>query len=302
MVPQLPHLPKVPITPRELGELAQLLFEWPIQQAPRLALPLFILLAAIMQASVMILFSISYKEPSEKFPPPPQIYFLPADSAAARQLAPWLEANDPAVFSPLHAARNAFPSPPPLKYRPSYEDPPPPLRPLPATTPEGAEAIQPPMIPISEGLCRQQMSEITATQSLQTTNVPTRPAVGSSGATGTIVRWQDELADRKELPAPQGPQGLGGPVGQLASRLQEPPMAVTTGAQAPLYQVAISPEGIPTHCVLIDSSGDPKSDEAGRVWIMARRFQPAASSSWGRVLMLWGDGDQAMPTNSPGTP
>lgn len=300
MPPQLPHLPKVPITPRELGELAQLLFEWPIQQAPRLALPFFILLATIMQASVIILFSITYKVPAEKFPPPPQIYFLPADSAAARQLAPWLEANDPAVFSPLHAARNAFPSPPPLKYRPSYEDPPPPLRPLPVTTPIGAEVpggaqgteeIQPPMIPISEGLRRQQVREITATQFMPATNEPTRPAVGSSGAAGTIVRWQDELADRKELPAPQGPQGP-----------QDPPRAVTPGAQAPLYQVAISPEGIPTHCVLIDSSGDPKSDEAGRVWIMARRFQPAASSSWGRVLMLWGDGDQAVPTNSPVRP
>ncbi|MEI7962835.1 MAG: hypothetical protein WCI42_03305 [Verrucomicrobiota bacterium] len=288
MAPQLPHLPKVPLTPRELGELAQLLFEWPIKQAPRLALPLFILLATVMQASVIILFSITYKVPSEKFPPPPQIYFLPADSAAARQLAPWLEANDPAVFSPQHAARNAFPSPPPLKYKPSYEDPPPPPRPLPAMTPESAEAMQPPMIPVSEGLRRQQMSEIPATETIQATNAPTRPAVGSSGATGTIVRWQDELADRKEMPAPQGPQ--------------EPPRAVTPGAQAPLYQVAISPEGIPTHCVLIDSSGDPKSDEAGRVWIMAQRFQPTASSSWGRVLMLWGDGNQAMPTNSPVTP
>ena len=73
MAPQLPLLPKVPLTPRELGELAQLLFEWPIKQAPRLALPLFILLAAVMQASVIVLFSIAYKEPAEKIPEPPQI-------------------------------------------------------------------------------------------------------------------------------------------------------------------------------------------------------------------------------------
>lgn len=270
MSPQLPHLPRVPHSPRELGELVQLLFEWPIKQAPRLALPFFMLLAAIMQATVIILFSIAYKVPSEKLPAPPQVYFLPADSAAARQLAPWLEANDPAVFSPLHAARDAFPSPPPLKYRPSYEDPAPPLRPLPAPTPE---AVELPTIPTIGGLRRQQMRE------LQATNTPTPSPVS---AVGTIVRWQDELVDR----IPQAtPPGLG------------TPMALTSGVQPLLYQVAVSPEGLPTHCVLIDSSGDPESDEAARVWILTQRFQPAASSSWGRVLILWGAGACAKSTN-----
>lgn len=280
MAPQLPLLPKVPLTPRELGELAQLLFEWPIKQAPRLALPFFILLAAVMQASVIVLFSIAYKEPAEKIPAPPQIYFLPADSAAARQLAPWLEANDPAVFSPLHAARDAFPSPPPLKYRPSYEDPAPPLQPLPASTPE---AVQPPMIPTIGGLRRQQTNEMHSPPETNTTVASALPT------TGTVVRWRDELADRVLVAAPTGLSG---------------PMALTTGAQAPLYQVAVSPEGIPTHCVLIDSSGDPRSDEGGRVWIMAQRFQPAASSSWGRVLILWGAGNPGAgdATNPPATP
>ena len=294
MAPQLPLLPKVPLTPRELGELAQLLFEWPIKQAPRLALPLFILLAAVMQASVIVLFSIAYKEPAEKIPAPPQIYFLPADSAAARQLAPWLEANDPAVFSPLHAARDAFPSPPPLKDRPSYEDPAPPLRPLPASTPTPG-AVQPPMIPTIGGLRRQQTSatqvpaQTTNTMNTESSPEPKAPVTSALPATGTIVRWQDELAAR---------------VPQTTSPGLSAPLAVTPGAQPPLYQVAVSPEGIPTHCVVIDSSGDPRSDEAGRVWIMAQRFQPTASSSWGRVLILWGAGAPAATaaTNPPATP
>jgi len=50
----------------------------------------------------------------------------------------------------------------------------------------------------------------------------------------------------------------------------------------------VSPEGLPMHCVLLDSSGDPESDEAGSVWIHAQRFQPADKDSWGRVLLLWG--------------
>jgi hypothetical protein len=63
-----------------------------------------------------------------------------------------------------------------------------------------------------------------------------------------------------------------------------------------LYQVGISPEGIPLHCVLLESSDDPASDEAARIWIMARRFQPAEAESWGRVLILWGSPEHAAVT------
>lgn len=112
-----PHLPK---DLKELGELAHLLFEWPIHRAPRLALPACILVAAILQAGMIILFSISYSTPSEVQPNGPQIYFIPADSAAARQLGPWLAGNDPAVFSPLYGTRDVLPAPPPLKYIPSF--------------------------------------------------------------------------------------------------------------------------------------------------------------------------------------
>lgn len=276
MAPHLSHLPKVPLTPRELGELAQLLFEWPIKQAPRLALPLFILLATIMQASVIILFSITYKEPSEKLPAPPQIYFLPSDSAAARKLTPWLEANDPAVFSPLHSARAAFPSPPPLKYKPSYEDPPPPLRPLP---PAPMETLQPPMLPIlMRGASYQVIRESAKTNQFVATSAP---------SAGTIVRWQDELANRVPLTGSQG---------------SEKPLALAPGISPPLYQVAISPEGLPTHCVLMESSGDPQTDEAVRIWILAKRFQPTVSSSWGRVIVDWGAGSNALSTNSTNVP
>ena len=133
MTTRIPLLPKGPLASRELRELAhlaQLAFEWPIRQAPRLMLPLCILAAGILQTLMVVLFSISYRVPSEKTPEAPLFYFLPPDSEAARLLAPWLEANDPAVFSPLRAARTASPSLPPLRYRPSYEEPPPALLPL----------------------------------------------------------------------------------------------------------------------------------------------------------------------------
>ncbi len=75
-------------------------------------------------------------------------------------------------------------------------------------------------------------------------------------------------------------------------------MATSASAQPTLYQVGVSPEGVPQHCVLLDSSGDPESDEAARIWIMAQRFPSSSSESWGRVLILWG----APASNSPSKP
>jgi hypothetical protein len=63
--------PTVPIGPRDIGALAHLLFEWPIRQAPRLALPLCILLAAVVQAGMMVVFSISYRTPVQNTPAAP---------------------------------------------------------------------------------------------------------------------------------------------------------------------------------------------------------------------------------------
>lgn len=259
MSPELPRLPRLPLSPREIGEFAQLLFEWPIRRSPRLTLPLCIVAAAVVQTGIVILFSISYTPPSAKLPSAPRFYFLPPDSAAARRLGPWLEANDPAIFSPRRATAAAVPAPPPLSYRPSYEEPPPPLRPLPAGK---EEAIEPPFIPVAltaAGDIGRVKKTVVATP------IPTPE---------TAVRWLDDLSRREitnaiALPVP--PRTLGAP-------------ALLQPAQ---YQVAIGPEGIPRSCVLIDPSGDPAADEAGRMWILGQRFTPGNGTSWGRVLILW---------------
>jgi hypothetical protein len=248
------HLPK---DLKELGNLAHLLFEWPIRQAPRLALPGFILVAGIIQAATIGLFSISYKTPSESQPDSPQIYFIPPDSATARKLAPWLAANDPAIFSPQYDTRDAIPSPPPLKYRPSYEEPPPPLRPLPVET---LLPLEPPALPEMANLLQKKTGRVIATASQPSQPLPP-----------TLVRWKDDLAARP-----------------LQTTTVPPTPAGNAALQPALYEVGVSPEGLPMHCVLLDSSGDPESDEAGSVWIHAQRFQPADKDSWGRVLLLWG--------------
>jgi len=254
--------------PKDLGELAHLLFEWPIRQSPRLALPFFLLVAALLQAGIMILFSISYTSPTQNTPFSPQVYFIPPDSSLARQIAPWLAANDPGVFSPQHAAREALPAPPPLKYRPSYEDPPPPLRPMPE---DKISSMEPPMIPTIPEIRQQR--------------VPSATASSSSLAIQTVVQWQDQLASRRLLPMTNTPPL---PLPQTSKQ----------GIEPTLYEVEVSAEGLPLHCVLLDSSGDPASDEAGSVWIHSARFQPVEQSSWGRVQILWGTSSHTAATNT----
>ena len=282
MTQRLPMVPKIPLSPRELGEFAQLAFEWPIRQAPRLMLPLCILGAAILQTLMVVLFSISYRVPSEKIPEEPLFYFLPPDSKAALQLAPWLEANDPAVFSPLRAARTALPSLPPLKYRPSYEEPPPALLPLRS---EPVSSIEPPLPPLTTPL--QPVSQRLSHEAKTTAS----PTGGASGAhPSTVVRWEDELSARR-LVEDAAPSSV--------------PVAMAKAVQPALYEVGVGSEGMPLHCMLMESSGDPASDEAARVWIMTRRFQPqpkyqsVEAISWGRVLVLWGgDTSSAVPAAS----
>ena len=262
------HAPRLP-GPKELGDLAHLLFEWPIRQAPRLALPFFILVAAVIQAAMIFLFSISYHQPAVKHPASAQIYFIPADSAIARHLDPWLEANDPAVFSPQMAARAALPSPPPLGYRPSYEEPPPPLRPLPEERP--APILPPFPPPFSPPF----------SPSPQKSRVSSPASVTSDPPASTAVHWEDSLQGRI-------PTGGGIPL-------------QGAGAGPSLYQVGIGAGGMPMHCVLLEGSGDAALDEAGRVWILARRFQPSETDVWGRVRILWGSPSAKTPgtTSTP---
>jgi hypothetical protein len=104
----------------------------------------------------------------------------------------------------------------------------------------------------------------------------------------TLVRWQDTLADRIPQTLERGTAGA--------------PRAGSVSAQPTLYEVEVSAEGVPMHCILLDSSGDPSSDEAGNIWIHAQRFLPADQASWGRVLILWGGVSGAAASNPSETP
>lgn len=272
MSPELPRLPKVPTSPRELGELAQLLFEWPIRQAPRLTLPLCILLAAVAQTAIVVIFSISYEAPSAKLALAPRFYFLAPDSASARQLGAWLEGNDPALFAPGRATASALPPPPPLKYRPSYEEPPPPLLPLPERERQQMEPPFPPSPFSTSMLAGTESGGVLRKSSPSTASVAPHGMSEVAAGAAPVVRWLDELETRR-------------PVGTGGTPPSPPPRMAAT--KPSLYQVSVGTEGIPMHSILTDSSGNAEADEAGRIWIISCRFQPAGTPSWGRVLIPW---------------
>lgn len=258
-----PSTPRAQRSHHEIGDLAQLIFDWPIRRAPRLSLPFFILMAVIAQAFIMMVFSIDYKIQQQPPPSSPRIYFVPEDSTVARQLTPWLEANDPAVFSPLHAAREGLPSRPRLNYRPSYEDPPPPLRPL---AMEEQVISEPPGIPPTDMVASKKFK-----RSIGTMSVPKGVALS------TLVQWEDDLAPRAAALKTAAP-------GSADSAPQYHPVSAL---QPSLYQLEVGEEGIPLHCILLESSGSSEADEEGRVWVMGRRLPATDRSSWGHVRIQW---------------
>lgn len=258
--------PVHPPSPRELGELAQLLLEWPIRKAPRLALPICIIAAAVIQTGVIFLFSIRYSTAAEGFHEAQPVYFLPPDSPIAHRIGPWLEAHDPSVFSPLRATESAVPPPPPLKYRPSYEDPPPSLKGLP---PDPEPPAEPPSLPFHAEELRMPMAAPIAL------SVP-RPSVVSTG-----VHWLDGLEGRSLTRETDNP----------------PPSAPPKAAGTSVYQVAVARDGFPLSCILTQSCGDRAADDSGRSWIVARRFTPSDVVSWGRVILVWSG--VSTPASSP---
>lgn len=252
------HLPQ--ISP---GDLARLVFDWPVRQAPRLALPICIAAAGLLQAGVILLFSIRYPAPSAPAISSPQVYFLPPDSRSAKEISAWLEANDPAMFSPIRSSLESLPPPPPLRYRASYEEPPPQLRPLPVSS----EPLEP--LPLPADGSAFQMPEKSV------------GSMAAVAAAGTGLRWLDDLTNRPLVPT-KGDEA--------------PPPRSAKCTQSPLFDVGIDAAGTPRHCLVLESSGDESVDESLRAWILSRHFVPAASPSWGRVQILW---EAAPPSATP---
>ena len=230
-----------------------------MKQAPRLALPFFILLAALFHLSTIYLFDIVYQPSHVSKPVPAQILFLLPNSSMSQQISSWLRANDPSIFSPLKTVQQTRT---PLSS--SIYEPGPvslPLRPLPALEKKDPTDLLPPS------------NEITLPSSLLIDNTFSTAVATLSIQQATMIQLLDSLSTRtaKKLGTPSLPPEVSLPL---------PPTTLT---------INIDAEGIPRHVIVSKSCGNVAADEAASSWAISSHFAPADHDTWGNILVIWGN-------------
>ncbi len=234
----------------------KLLFRWPMKRAPRVGLPFFILLAALLHLLGNYCFNIIYPSPQRAQVQAAEVFFLPAGSPMSKQLAPWIQANDPALFSPLKIVQAHRPKIPTSIYLP--KQPLPLLHPLPSPKEETIESLLPP--------------------TNESTLLPS-PVSKNQSSTPTLLPTSVQFSESITMYAPL-----------LPSQLDHPNLP--DGTQIPLHPTSLTLEidasGLPLHAIIMQSSGSQAADEAARSWLLTRRFSPAQEEHWGRVLVYWG--------------
>ena len=249
---------------RTNSNLTSLLFEWPIKKAPRLALPLFIFLAVLLHLSTIYFFNIVYEPPHVSKPLAAQVFFLLPNSASSRQLAPWLQANDSAIFSPLKTVQANLPKIPSGIYQ--LHQPPPVLHPLPPCEEDKIAPLLPPTDEVA----------LPPSSLFPLDHSSSEPPVASLAIhKTTTIHLLDNVAPR----APSPLSALGHP---------SLPEGIATQLHPTTLTVNIDASGIPHHAIITESSGNEAADEAATQWLMTRHFAPASEETWGNVLIFWG--------------
>lgn len=233
-------------------------FNSPIKSAPRLALPFFIVLAALLHLSTVYLFKIVYAPSHVSKPAPAQILFLTPTSPSSQQISFWLKSNDPSIFSPLKTVQGARASLPSSIYEPKPASLP--LHRLPVVQKDPANDLLP---PTDEAV-------LPAVLAQTTVSAPAASAVPAQQA--TTIQLSDPLSAR--LTASLSPPAL--------PREVQLPLSPTT------LTLNIDAEGTPHHVIVSQSCGNAAADEAASRWAMGIRFEKADHETWGRLLVIWG--------------
>jgi hypothetical protein len=243
-------------------EAHKFFFNQRVKAAPRIALPLFILLAALLHLSTIYLFNIVYQAPRVSKPRAAQVFFLLPGSSPSEQLGPWLQGHDPAIFSPLKTIQAHQTSASADLYRSSQ---PPPLHLLPA---EAAIVVQPPRLPVHEAIAPP--SPLVSFKA----EAGSLASASSKTLQKTTVSFLNELAPRALMLSSSGPL--------LPESVTSPLLPTTLRAN-------VDEEGVPRHAIVVNSSGNADADEAATHWLMMRRFAPAAHKTWGNLIVVWGN-------------
>lgn len=229
-----------------------------LKQAPRLALPFFIFLAALLHFSTIYLFKIVYQPSHVSKPIPAQVLFLPPHSLSSEQMTHWLKSNDSSIFSPLKTIQAIRPTIPASLYEP--EPAALPLHPLPPLPQKEESVLLPPT------------SEPSIPVLVPNATSPPPTATSSAVQQATTIELPPPLSTRllKTLSPPSLPPEASLPL---------PPTKLTLN---------IDPTGTPIHVFVSQSCGNQLVDEAASRWAMTLHFSPAADDTWGTLLLLWG--------------
>jgi hypothetical protein len=248
-----------------VANVTNLLFEWPIRKAPRLALPFFIFFAALLHLSTIYIFNIVYEPPHTSKVTTAQVFFLLPESQASQQMALWLQANDPAVFSPLKTIQYNQPKIPETIYQLSQSTPS--LHSLPHANEDILTSLLPPI------------NELVLPKTLLSplhSSTPQEVIVAPPISKTTTVEPLEELALRAPIPI----SNLGYPL---------LPPGISTPKYPTMLTVNIDSLGIPRHVIITQSSQNDAADQAATEWLMKSRFVPAKEGTWGPLLIYWGN-------------
>lgn len=247
-----------------------LLFSWDSSRQQKAVLAIFVVMSLVGHAFCFYVFQIVYPTPVALLPPPAGVTFITPASEQGRTLLRWIDAEDPAL---------AFTTHPPPRTRvdavskaenvPSYFALDPPLKKIPAFTPD-----------------------LRIPSSRPPSAVPTLPRKAvPAGATGrTYISFSKELNQFGVANIPQS---------RFAASHEETPETLQ-------FRIAVSDLGEIRYCFPINSSGDPALDEQGRLQLVRRRFSPSRITSdrpgsslvWGTATIQWGS-DVARPLKAP---
>lgn len=233
------------------------LSKWQMKSGPRLALPCFILLAALFHLSTIYLFKIIYQPSHVSKPIPAQVFFLLPQSPSSQEISLWLKSNDPSIFSPLKTVQATRTSLPSSIYEPGPDSLP--LHSLPIVKKHSTDLLPPvnePVLPFSP----------TPNSTSSATVDAARPQLT------TAIQLLDPLPTRIA-----GPLGI--PLLPPEASFTLPPTKLTLNIDA---------EGIPRHVSVLQSCGNTSADEAATRWAMTLRFSKADQETWGTLLVIWG--------------
>jgi hypothetical protein len=235
------------------------LFEWPSRHNVHLVLPVMLFVSFLLHAASLFIFQATFPRSEGTRERSAVLYHLLPGSPEEAKIAPMLAASDPALFSSAKVFGHNVWKLPKTSYAASFDEETPALAPLPAPPLSQFLPPDPGTLPVAAAAFVPKPSQH-------------HPAVP------TAVRFGGDLEGRSWTP----PQNLEVSALPVLSR------QVLAPAE---FLVAVSPDGLPMHLFLQQSSGNEDLDRAGLRYLAGCRFAAAPSErelAWGTATFVWG--------------